>query len=116
VALVLRFLIGAVVVSAFAALGEAFKPKRFSGLFGAAPSIALVTLAMTFKSDGPGYVAVEARSMALGGFAFAAYCSACILIAKRAWCPVWLAAASAWGVWGMVAFGAWKVLLALGRP
>jgi hypothetical protein len=104
-------------VSAFATLGEAFTPKRFSGLFSAAPSIALVTLAMTFKSDGPRHVAVEARSMALGGMAFVAYCGACILIAKRAWCPVWVAAASAWAAWGALAFGAWKVLLALGaRP
>jgi hypothetical protein len=101
-------------VSAFAALGEAFKPKRFSGLFAAAPSIALVTLAMTFHSEGPRYVAVEARSMALGGFAFAAYCGSCIVIAKHAWCPIWLAAVSAWCVWGVVAFGAWKVLLVLG--
>jgi hypothetical protein len=38
------------------------------------PSIALVTLALTFQSQGPGYVAVEARSMAFGGIALAAYC------------------------------------------
>ena len=36
--LILRFLIGGVVVSAFAALGDMVKPKSFAGLFGAAPS------------------------------------------------------------------------------
>src|SRR5208283_2188450 len=38
---VLRFLAGGIAVSAFAALGDALRPKTFAGLFGAAPSIAL---------------------------------------------------------------------------
>ena len=54
---------------------------------------------------------------ALIGSIVVAFVGACILIAKRAWCPVWVAAASAWAAWGALAFGAWKVLLALGaRP
>jgi len=32
-------------VSAFAVIGDLFKPKSFGGLFGAAPSVALATLA-----------------------------------------------------------------------
>ena len=39
-----RFLIGGVVVSAFAMLGDMLRPKSFAGLFGAAPSVALGTL------------------------------------------------------------------------
>jgi hypothetical protein len=35
--LILRFVIGGIVVSAFAALGDVLKPKSFAGLFGAAP-------------------------------------------------------------------------------
>ncbi len=34
-----RFLIGGLVVSAFALIGDLLKPKSFAGLFGAAPSI-----------------------------------------------------------------------------
>jgi hypothetical protein len=39
--LLLRFAIGGIVVSAFATLGDVFKPKSFAGLFEAAPSLAL---------------------------------------------------------------------------
>ena len=42
----LRFFIGGAVVSAFALLGDLFKPKSFAGLFGAAPSVALATLGL----------------------------------------------------------------------
>ena len=42
--LVLRFVIGGLVVSSFAVLGDMLKPKSFAGLFGAAPSVALATL------------------------------------------------------------------------
>jgi hypothetical protein len=41
---VVRFLVGGVVVSAFAILGDILRPKSFAGLFAAAPSVALVTL------------------------------------------------------------------------
>ena len=45
----LRFLVGGIAVSAFAALGDALRPKSFAGLFGAAPSIALATLLITLS-------------------------------------------------------------------
>jgi hypothetical protein len=41
---VIRFLVGAAVVSAFAMLGDLLRPKSFAGLFGTAPSVALATL------------------------------------------------------------------------
>jgi hypothetical protein len=50
--LILRFVIGGIVVSAFAALGDVLKPKSFAGLFGAAPSIALATLGLTIAANG----------------------------------------------------------------
>ncbi|MBV9438058.1 MAG: DUF3147 family protein, partial [Acidobacteria bacterium] len=61
--LVLRFVIGGLVVSAFALIGDLLKPKSFAGLFGAAPSVALATLTLTIFKDGKSYAAVEARSM-----------------------------------------------------
>ena len=61
----IRFLVGGFAVSAFAALGDIFRPKTFAGLFGAAPSVALVTLVMALLEQGPGYVVVEGRSMVL---------------------------------------------------
>ena len=74
--ILLRFLIGGVVVSAFALLGDLFKPKSFAGLFGAAPSVALATLVLTITSEGSCYVAIEARSMVAGAAAFFLYASA----------------------------------------
>ena len=38
--MVIRFLVGGVVVSLFAMLGDVLRPMSFAGLFGAAPSIA----------------------------------------------------------------------------
>jgi hypothetical protein len=52
-----RFLIGGLFVSAFASIGGLFKPTSFGGLFGAAPSVALATLALTISKDGKAYVA-----------------------------------------------------------
>ena len=66
---------GRSVVSVFASLGDVLKPKSFAGLFGAAPSVALATLALTVKQYGTAYAAVEGRSMVLGAVAFFLYAS-----------------------------------------
>jgi hypothetical protein len=71
----IRFLIGGLVVSAFAIAGDMLKPRRFAGLLGAAPSIALATLTLTVMKNGVHYATVEARSMILGAIAFACYAS-----------------------------------------
>src|SRR4030081_2760518 len=71
--LILRFVIGGAVISAFASLGDVLRPKSFAGLFGAAPSIALATMGMTIARHGKEYAAIEARSMVLGAIAFSVY-------------------------------------------
>jgi len=43
--LAFRFIVGGLLVSFFAVIGDGLKPKSFAGLFGAAPSVALATLA-----------------------------------------------------------------------
>src|SRR5690348_12334194 len=58
----LRFVIGGLVVSLFAMFGDALKPKSFAGLFGAAPSVALATLAITVASDGKAYASKIGRA------------------------------------------------------
>lgn len=70
---IIRFLLGGVVVSAFALLGDVLRPKSFAGLFGAAPSVALATLGITLLTKGGQYAAVEGRSMIIGSLALAAY-------------------------------------------
>ncbi|HEY1559209.1 MAG TPA: hypothetical protein VGF94_30520 [Kofleriaceae bacterium] len=101
--ILLRFLIGGAVVSAFAAIGEVFSPKSFSGLFGAAPSVALASLGIAFVSQGAPSVAVAARWMLVATAAMFAYASCCIALGRRHGLPMWISAAGSWVVWFAVA-------------
>jgi len=110
----LRFLVGGVLVSAFALLGDLFQPKTFAGTFAAAPSVALATMSLTIGRDGAADAALAARSMVVGAVAFFLYANAVALLLRRghdrprtaAWkCgAVWAAAAATgWAVWLRVA-------------
>jgi Protein of unknown function (DUF3147) len=81
--LAVRFLVGGIIVSTFAVLGEILRPKSFAGLFGAAPSIALATVGLTIAQHGKAYAAIEARSMIAGAFAFFCYAVAVSWILMR---------------------------------
>lgn len=108
--LLIRFLIGGVVVSLFAMIGDVVRPKSFAGIFGAAPSIALATLALTVHTRGAPYASIEARSMIVGAIALLIY----------AWVScrfLWNGKASALRVtsvglpvWFLVAIAGWQVL------
>lgn len=76
--MIVRFLIGGAIVSLFAVLGDSLRPRGFAGLFAAAPSVALATLALTSTVQGADYAAVEARSMIAGASAFVAYAVGCV--------------------------------------
>src|SRR5579871_6523515 len=109
--LILRFLIGGFVVSFFALLGDLFEPKSFAGIFGAAPSVALATLALTISHYGKAYAAIELRSTIIGAMAFFFYASGL----GRALLQHNYAARSAGAVlmllWAAVAIGAWAIWL-----
>ena len=107
----LRFLAGGVAVCAFAAFGDALRPKSFAGLFGAAPSIALATVLITLSQEDARFVAVEARSMVMGAFALTAYCCAVGLLIKRCMLPSWVAITAASVVWFAVALGFARILV-----
>jgi hypothetical protein len=81
-----------------------FRPKTFAGLFGAAPSVAIATLALAYAKKSGDYVAVESRSMVIGCAALGVYAAACVSLARRRGVPVWLGAGLAWGAWAAVAF------------
>lgn len=96
---ILRVIIGGTVVSTFALLGDVLKPKSFAGLFGAAPSVALATLALTIHKQGASYAAIEGRSMILGAVAFFLCASVTSwAMVRRKWpaLPVTLAALAIW--------------------
>lgn len=109
--LLIRFLIGGSVVSVFAVIGDMLKPKSFAGLFGAAPSVALATLALTIQSDGHAYAAVEARSMMIGALAFVVYAFALSFVMMRYQPSALRASLSLLIGWVGLALGLWKLLL-----
>jgi len=102
---VLRFVVGGAVVSGFAALADALRPKSFAGLFGAAPSIALATLLITLSQNGGAFAATEGRSMIAGALALAAYSWTVCLLLKKFMMSSWTATMVAFVVWFIVAFG-----------
>jgi uncharacterized protein DUF3147 len=108
--LLIRFLVGGLSVSLFAFLGDLFKPKSFAGLFGAAPSIALATLLLTIRNDGPHYAAIEASSMIVGSVAFFVYSSAVSRLMMHRAEKALLAATALLPLWAAVAFSLWYVL------
>ncbi|MBV8674660.1 MAG: DUF3147 family protein [Acidobacteriaceae bacterium] len=109
--LLFRFVAGGVLVSLFAFLGDIFRPKSFAGLFGAAPSVALATLALTIIADGKEYAASEARSMVAGAIAFLIYASVTSRILMRYKPHALTATLALMPVWLGVAFGVWLVWL-----
>jgi uncharacterized membrane protein (GlpM family) len=109
--LILRFVIGGMVVSAFAALGDALKPKSFAGLFGAAPSIALATLGLTIAANGKMYAATEARSMIAGALVFCLYAYLCSWLMLRRRVKAMVVTISALGAWLVCSISIWLLLL-----
>lgn len=107
----IRFLIGGVVVSAFALLGDLLKPKSFAGLFGAAPSVALATLSLTVASNGASYAAIEARSMMAGAVAFFFYASFVSWLMMRYKAKALTVTTCSIPLWLGVAFGLWYIWL-----
>jgi Protein of unknown function (DUF3147) len=109
--LAIRFVLGGAVVAAFAVLGDCLTPKRFAGIFAAAPSVALASLALAYLNKGSGYTALEGRSMIAGALALMAYAALVSrLLTVRKWHPV-VASATAWLVWLGIAYGIWAGVL-----
>jgi uncharacterized membrane protein (GlpM family) len=107
--ILVRFLIGGAVVSAFAIMGDVLKPKSFAGLFGAAPSVALATLGLAIVTEGPSYAATEAHSMIAGAIAFFAYASFVSLVMMRYKLKAILVTTCAIPLWFCVAFAIWHL-------
>lgn len=106
----LRFFIGGLAVSAFAVLGDIFRPKSFAGLFGAAPSIALCTIALAFSSHGGRYVMVEGRSMIIGAVGLFFYGVCVCWLMQRGKMRALPATVISLIVWAIVAVGGWAAL------
>ena len=97
----LKALNGGLLVVGFALVGEIAKPKRFAGLFSAAPSIALANLMVIALATSAAEAQRHSTGMVVGAIALVAATAAGILAVKH-WralrgslvvCAVWLGTA-----------------------
>jgi hypothetical protein len=109
--LLVRFLIGGIVVSVFAVIGDTVKPESLGGIFAAAPTIALATVALTTHQEGAAYVALEGRSMVAGACAFVVYASAVSWVLMRYRTGALRTAMAMMVLWLGTAVGLWAVWL-----
>ena len=68
---------------AFAALAETLSPKRFAGVFAAAPTIAVGSLAITVAYSSSGDARRACAGMVAGAAGFIAYCLLAPLVVQR---------------------------------
>ncbi|MGB9332915.1 MAG: DUF3147 family protein [Steroidobacteraceae bacterium] len=108
-----RFLLGGALVSAFALIADVLRPKRFAGLFAAAPSVAIATLALTASVSGTNVAATEARSMMVSSFAFVVYAFTVERVLANTRWPALTTTLAALPVWLLIAWGAGAALTRL---
>jgi uncharacterized membrane protein (GlpM family) len=95
-------LAGGALVVVFALLSETLKPKRFAGLFSAAPAVALAGMVVVLLTKGSHDARENAIGMIAGSVAMAAYAAVVIPLLRRTNAPraslqavlVWLVTAS----------------------
>lgn len=83
VILVIKGLAGGGLVVAFALLSEGLSPKRFAGLFSAAPAVALAGLTVTLLDKGAHSAHQSASGMIAGGTGMVAYAAVVVLLLRR---------------------------------
>jgi uncharacterized membrane protein (GlpM family) len=94
---------GGILVTVFALISEIVKPKTFSGVFAAAPAVALAGLTVSGVAKGHHDIHRSGLGMIPGGVAMVAYCATVVLLHRRldalraasAALVVWLAVAGA---------------------
>jgi hypothetical protein len=111
VELVIRFIVGGLVVSAFALISDILRPKTFAGIFSAAPSVALATLGLTLLLKGGAYAGVEGNAMMAGAAAMLVFSilSGAALIRRTG--NALAVASSAGAAWLVVAFVLWGAFI-----
>jgi uncharacterized membrane protein (GlpM family) len=101
--LAIKGLAGGTLVLLFALISHSLDPKRFAGLFSAAPAVALAGLAVTLLDKGAHDAHQSSAGMIAGAAGMAVYAAAVIPLLRRMKAPV----AS------MAALGAWTALAAV---
>jgi uncharacterized membrane protein (GlpM family) len=81
--ILLRGLAGGALVLAFALLAETLQPKRFAGLFSAAPAVAVASLAIGLATKPASQSHESAIGMVAGAVAMVAYVLAVVPALRR---------------------------------
>jgi hypothetical protein len=74
---------GGILVLAFAALAETLRPKRFAGIFSAAPSVAIAGVVVGTFADGAPAQSLAARTMIAGALALTVYSAVAVAALRR---------------------------------
>jgi Protein of unknown function (DUF3147) len=106
----LKALAGGLLVLTFAAIAQVLTPKRFAGIFAAAPSVALGSLIVTVAFSGDKNLPPSGAGMAVGGAAFVVYCLAAVPLVRHF--GAWKGSAAALVMWGITAAAGYGVVLA----
>jgi uncharacterized membrane protein (GlpM family) len=99
--LIIKGLAGGSLVVTFALVSEVVSPKRFAGLFSAAPSVALAGLVVTLLDKGPHDARENSLGMLAGCAGMVAYAAAAVFLLRRG--RTWLGVLGALGAWAVVA-------------
>ncbi len=78
-----RAVVGGLLVIVFSLVGEVVRPKRFAGVFGAAPSVALANLALVVAVQGTPKASLESKAMIGGGVAMVVACAVGVVAVRR---------------------------------
>ncbi len=109
VVVVIKALLGGTLVAAFSVVGHILRPKWFAGLFGAAPSVAIASLAVTVLDKGHHDASRAGYTMALGAAGFVVF-SICVrpLLAR---CHAVVATSISLSAWVLVAVGSYFLVV-----
>jgi Protein of unknown function (DUF3147) len=105
----IKALVGGTAVVAFAAIGEFLRPRGLAGIFAAAPSVAIGSLAVTVIASGASSGANQLTGMVAGAAALTAYCLVGAESVKRF--GALKGALTAIAPWFAVAIALWLVVL-----
>lgn len=104
----IRVVAGGALVVAFAMLSDALKPKMFSGLFGAAPSVATASLLVTGLAMGAEKDVKYATGMVAGAVGLIVYSAAAAIAVKHLGSVA--GSVIAWAAWALAAAAGYWLL------
>jgi hypothetical protein len=104
----LKALAGGLLVVAFSLIGQVVEPKRFAGVFSAAPAVAFASLLLSAYLKGPAMAVPQAAGMLIGSVGMIVYCVFSLFAVDRF--HALLGSLGAWITWFAAAGGLYLLL------